>query len=62
MVDLGIATGELPAERRHEVLAMLETLTVGLIEVSAEPDVHRAAVAGFRRAVARLVESETSTG
>ena len=62
MVDLGIATGELPAERRHEVLAMLETLTVGLIEVSAEPDVHRAAVAGFRRAVAWLVESETSTG
>jgi len=54
IVDLGIATGELSNDYRHELLAMLETLTVGLINVSAEPDVHRAAVSGFRRAITRL--------
>jgi len=58
MVDLGISTGELAADRRAEVLAMLETLTVGLIEVSSEPELHRAAVSGFRRAVATLVDPD----
>ena len=58
MVDLGISTGELAADRRAEVLAMLETLTVGLIEVSSEPELHRAAVSGFRRAVAALVDPD----
>lgn len=57
MVDLGIATGELPGDRREEVLAMLETLTVGLIEVSAEPKLHRAAVKGFRSAIAALIQA-----
>ena len=58
MVDLGISTGELAADRRAEVLAMLETLTVGLIEVSSEPELHRAAVSGFRRAIAALVDPD----
>lgn len=57
MTDLGIATGELHADSREEVLAMLETLTVGLIEVSAEPELHRTAVKGFRTAVAALVNA-----
>lgn len=57
MVDLGITTGELAADRKEEILAMLETLTVGLIEVSAEPELHRAAVRGFRSAVRALVHS-----
>lgn len=55
MVDLGIANGELPPGRRHDILAMLETLTVGLIEVSAEPELHRAAVNGFRSTIAALI-------
>ena len=56
MVDLGIANAELEADRREEILAMLETLTVGLIGVSAQPELHRAAVIGFRRTIAALVE------
>ncbi len=56
LIDLGVANGELPPGRRDEILAMLETLTVGLIEVSAEPELHRAAVNGFRRTVAALIE------
>lgn len=56
MIDLGIANGELRPDRRHETLAMLETLTVGLIEVSAEPELHRAAVTGFRNTIAALIE------
>lgn len=56
MIDLGIANGELSPDRRDEILAMLETLTVGLIEVSAEPQLHRAAVNGFRRTIATLTE------
>ena len=61
MVDLGIATGELEAGRGEEILAMLETLTVGLIGVSAEPDLHRVAVTGFRRTIAALIAQETSS-
>jgi len=38
-------------------LAMLETLMVGLIEVSAEPDLHGAAARGFRSALQALVRS-----
>lgn len=56
MIDLGIATGELPPSRRHEIHAMLETLTVGLIEVSVQPDLHRSAVKGFRTAIAAIIE------
>ncbi len=56
MIDLGIENGEIPAGRRNEILAMLETLTVGLIEVSSEPELHRTAVAGFRRAIAAIIQ------
>jgi AcrR family transcriptional regulator len=62
MADLGIATGELPADQRHQILAMLEALTVGLIEVSAEPELHRAAVSGFRSAIAALIERRAEAG
>jgi AcrR family transcriptional regulator len=62
MTDLGIANGELPPSRRDEILAMLETLTVGLIEVSAEPELHRAAVNGFRRTIAALIEQAPEAG
>lgn len=62
MIDLGIATGELPADRRQEIFAMLETLTVGLIEVSAEPELHRAAVSGFRRALATVIAAAADAG
>ena len=61
MVDLGIATGELEADRRGEILAMLETLTVGLIGVSAEPELHRVAVNGFRRTIAALIAQGASS-
>lgn len=61
MVDLGIANGEVPPGRRVEILAMLETLTVGLIGVSAEPDLHRAAVSGFRSTIAALLERDSTS-
>lgn len=48
MVALGIETGELQPGDREATLAMLETLTVGLVEISAEPDRHRIAVDAFR--------------
>lgn len=57
MVDLGIGTGELPAEARAGVLAMLETLTVGLVELSADADQHQLAVAAFRDAIATILAS-----
>jgi len=62
MVDLGIANGELPAAQRQEILAMLETLTVGLIGVSDEPELHRDAVRGFRTVIAALIENQTTSG
>ncbi len=61
MVDLGIANAELDADRREEILAMLETLTVGLIGVSAEPELHLAAVNGFRSVIAALFEQDATS-
>lgn len=60
MVDLGIATGELDPEDRDDLLAMLETMTIGLIEVCSEPDLHRSAVAGFRRSIHALLDTKTA--
>lgn len=57
MVDLGIATGELDPEDRDGLLAMLDTMTIGLIEVCSEPDLHRSAVAGFGRSIHALLRS-----
>jgi AcrR family transcriptional regulator len=57
-VDLGISTGEIPAASRESVLAMLETMTLGLIEISAQPEAHRTAVDGLRRAIAAVVAAE----
>jgi hypothetical protein len=57
MVDLGISTGELPAAARDGVLAMLETLTVGLVELSADAERHRLAIAAFRDAIATILAS-----
>jgi AcrR family transcriptional regulator len=54
-VELGISTGEIPESSRESVLAMLETLTLGLVEISAQPEAHRTAVDGLRRAIAALV-------
>lgn len=56
MVDLGISTGELDPAGRDGVLAMLETLIVGLVEVAGEPDQHRTAVSGFRQAITSLLQ------
>jgi len=61
LVDLGIANGEVPADRRDEILAMLETLTVGLIGVSSEPELHRAAVNGFRSTIAALLQPDAAS-
>ena len=58
MVDLGIETGELDATDREAVLAMLETLTVGLVEICAEPDQHRTAVDAFRRLLGSVLDSD----
>ena len=60
MVDLGIATGELDPEDRDDLPAMLETMTIGLIEVCVEPDLHGAAVAGFRRTIHALLDAKTT--
>jgi len=57
MVELGIATGELNATIRDDLLAMLEAMTVGLIEVASEPERHRAAVNGFGLAIHALVNA-----
>jgi AcrR family transcriptional regulator len=57
-VDLGISTGEIPSRSRSAVLAMLETLTLGLVEISAQPEAHRSAVDGFRRAIAGLIAAQ----
>ncbi len=54
-VDLGISTGEIPSQSRRSVMAMLETLTLGLVEISSQPEAHRIAVEGFRNAIAVLV-------
>lgn len=56
--DLGISTGEIPDSSREVVMAMLETLTLGLVEISAQPEAHRIAVLGFRRAISTLVSAE----
>ncbi len=50
-VDLGIATGELHEADREELLAFLEAVTIGFIDMSSNPEAHRVAVNGFRRAV-----------
>jgi len=54
MVALGIANGEVDPSQRKTLLAMLETLTVGLVEVAANPTQHRLAVEGFRSAITAL--------
>lgn len=59
MVDLGISTGELPAAARPTVVAMLEALTLGLVELSADPDTHRLAVEGFRQSIQALLTSRS---
>ncbi len=61
MVDLGIVNGELPPDQREAILAMLETLTLGLIAVSDEPELHRAAVNGFRSTIAALVDQASKS-
>lgn len=55
LVELGIATGELHESDRDGVLAMLETLTVGLVELSADGDQHRTAVEAFRKVIAAMI-------
>ena len=59
MVDLGLSTGDLPASARPTVMAMLEALTLGLVELSADPDVHGLAVEGFRCSIAALMTSNS---
>ncbi|MDG1265373.1 MAG: TetR/AcrR family transcriptional regulator [Ilumatobacter sp.] len=61
-VDLGVATGELDREDRDDWLAMLDTMTIGLIEVCSEPDRHRSAVAGFRRTIHALLDAKAAEG
>ena len=61
MVDLGIANGEIRAEQRKTVLAMLETLTVGLVEVADNATQHRLAIQGFRSAIAALSQNQPET-
>lgn len=56
LVDLGIATGELPASARVQTLAMLEALNLGLVELSADRAAHRQAVEGFRQVLAAMLE------
>lgn len=60
MVDLGISTGELESAGRDEAIAMLETLILGLVELSAEPDLHRTAVRGFRQAITTLLVGDAT--
>jgi len=59
MVDLGISTGELSAAARPTALAMLEALTLGLVELSADPVTHRLAVDGFRRSISSVLASQS---
>lgn len=61
MVDLGVSTGEVMEPTRATVLAMLETLTLGLVEVSSSQDMHARAIAGFRAMIAPAI-SGTSEG
>ena len=63
IVDLGIANGELAVSARPEALAMLEALSLGLVELSADAGAHRLAVEGFRRALITsfATKSEAST-
>ena len=58
LVDLGIRTGEIPAESRESVMALLETMGVGLVEMSSQPELHRAAVASFRALLTRTFTSQ----
>lgn len=60
MVDLGISTGELDAGDRNNVMALLETMTIGLIEVCSDPELHRAAVTGFKRVMTALIDAKAS--
>lgn len=55
MADLGISTGEIDSTQRAATIAMLETLTLGLVEVSADPTMHNVAVNGFRAAITALL-------
>jgi hypothetical protein len=57
-VDLGVATGELDSAGGEDLLAMLETMTIGLIDVCSEPDLHRSAVAGFRSTINALLNAK----
>lgn len=51
LVDLGVSTGEVAADARQTVLSMLEAVTLGLIEVSNDPEAHQLAIDGFKRAI-----------
>ncbi len=52
LVDLGVAGGEIPPERRSEVVALIDTVVVGLNEVSLDgPRRQRAAIAAIKSMV-----------
>ena len=58
-VDLGIANGELDLARREDLRAMLEAMTIGLIDVCGDPQLHKAAVEGFRQAIHAMLDAQT---
>jgi AcrR family transcriptional regulator len=51
VVDLGVTTGELDAANRARAVALIRTMLIGLVHVSAEPIGHRAAIDGFKLAI-----------
>jgi AcrR family transcriptional regulator len=58
LVDLGISTGELDAEARATTLAMLEALTLGLLEISHDRKAHCLAIEGFKHAINAMLANQ----
>jgi len=52
LVDLGIATGEIDADDRARVLALIRVILIGLVDaVSDDQTTHRTAVEGIKRLI-----------
>jgi AcrR family transcriptional regulator len=57
MVEQGVRDGVLGADVGEQALALLETVNLGLLEISADPARHRAAVEALRRGLPLALRS-----
>jgi hypothetical protein len=57
MVEQGVRDGVLGTDVREQALALLETVNLGLLEISADPARHRAAVEALRRGLPLALRS-----